>query len=130
MAPRLADTNVVSYLVKGPSLGILYLPHFRGHTPVLSFMTVAELYEGAYRARWGLRRVARLETILRGYLVIPSTPDICRRWGEVHHEGRRQPIGVADAWIAATALVHDCELVTHNPRDFRGIADLRLITEA
>jgi predicted nucleic acid-binding protein len=37
---------------------------------------------------------------------------------------------VADAWIAAVALQYGYDLVTHNPRDFQGIAGLTIITEA
>jgi predicted nucleic acid-binding protein len=36
---------------------------------------------------------------------------------------------VADAWVAATALAHGIELVTHNPVDFQGIPGLVVITE-
>jgi predicted nucleic acid-binding protein len=46
------------------------------------------------------------------------------------YERRHKPIAVADAWIAATALVHGYELVTHNAGDFHGIRGLSVITEA
>jgi predicted nucleic acid-binding protein len=36
-------------------------------------------------------------------------------------------MGLADAMIAATALVHQLPLVTHNTRDFQWIAELELI---
>jgi predicted nucleic acid-binding protein len=39
-----------------------------------------------------------------------------------------RPIQVADAWIAATALLYGIPLVTHNPADFAGVDGLRLIT--
>jgi hypothetical protein len=41
--PVVVDTDVVSYLFKGDSRAPRYRPHLVGHTPVLSFMTVAEL---------------------------------------------------------------------------------------
>jgi tRNA(fMet)-specific endonuclease VapC len=130
VATRLLDTNIVSYLLKGHPLGARYLPHLRGYTLAVSFMTVAKLYEWGLQAGWGPGRFARLEMTLRNYLVIPSTPDLCRRWAEVRFQRRAQPIGVADAWIAATALLSACDLLTHNPSDFQGIAGLTLITEA
>jgi len=40
-----------------------------------------------------------------------------------------QPIQVADAWIAATALALDVPLVTHNAVDFEGIEGLEILTE-
>ncbi len=39
--------------------------------------------------------------------------------------GRR--IETADAWIAATALLYDVPLVTHNGSHFLGVPNLKLI---
>jgi tRNA(fMet)-specific endonuclease VapC len=130
VATRLLDTNIVSFMLKGHSLGLRYQPHLIGHTLAIAFMTAAEMYEGALRANWGQRRLAQLEAVLRGYLVIPMDPDLCRLWGVVRVQRRAQPIGVADAWIAASALRHGCDLVTHNPTDFQGITGLTIISEA
>jgi predicted nucleic acid-binding protein len=130
VATRLLDTNIVSYLLKGHSLAGAYRPLLAGHTLAICFMTEAELFEGAYRARWGARRLARLESLLTTFLYIPSSADLSRRWGQVRTERRAQPIGTADAWIAAVALVHGCDLVTHNPSDFHGITGLSVVTAA
>jgi tRNA(fMet)-specific endonuclease VapC len=128
VANRLLDTNIVSYFFKGHSLAAAYRPLRAGHTLAICFMTEAEMFEGAYRARWGARRLARLEALLATFLYIPSSPDLSRRWGQVRTERRAQPIGTADAWIAAAALVHGCDLVTHNTADFQGITGLSIIT--
>jgi len=128
MATRLLDTNIVSYFFKGHTLATSYHPLLVGHTLAVCFMTEAELFEGAYRARWGAPRLARLEALLATFLYIPSSPDLSRRWGQVRTERRAQPISTADAWIAAASLVHGCDLVTHNPADFHGIAGLNIIT--
>ena len=40
--------------------------------------------------------------------------------------GRR--IETADAWIAATALLYDAPLVTHNVSDYLGVPGLKLIS--
>ena len=37
-------------------------------------------------------------------------------------------IGVADAWIAATAFVLNAPLVTDNPKDYRHLEGLELIS--
>jgi tRNA(fMet)-specific endonuclease VapC len=124
------DTNIVSYLMKGHALAERYRPHLDGRTLAVSFMTVAELYEGAFRAGWGSRRMARLEDVLRTYLVLPSTPETSKRWGQVRAERRSQPISCEDAWIAAAALVYKCPLATHNAADFAGIDGLEIVTEA
>ncbi len=40
---------------------------------------------------------------------------------------RQRSMGLADAMIAATALIHQLPLVTHNTRDFQWISELELI---
>jgi toxin FitB len=39
---------------------------------------------------------------------------------------QRQKMSLGDSIVAATALIHDCELVTRNVSDFRNIPDLRI----
>ena len=115
--------------MKGHTLSNLYLPHLEGHTLAVSFMTVGELYEGAFRASWGNNKLAKLKQTLRSYVVIPFNFELCRHWGEIRTERRNQPIAVDDAWIAATAKVHGLPLVTHNPDHFHGISGLDIITK-
>jgi predicted nucleic acid-binding protein len=130
VAIRIIDTNVLSYLLKRHVLAARYRPHLNGHTLAITFMTVAELHEWARRANWGPGRMARLEAAVSGSVVIHSDDAICRQWAAVRHARRSRPVDTADAWIAAAALVHELELVTHNPSDFQGIPGLAIITEA
>ena len=129
MALRLMDTDVTSFVLKGHVLALSYRRQLRGHQLAVSFMTAAELYEWGFRARWGKRRFAQLDTLLNGLDIIPSSSDLEQRWGAVRFERRNQPIGVADAWIAATALVYGYKLVTHNAADFQGIRGLAIISQ-
>jgi len=123
------DTNIVSYIMKDHSLAQAYRPHLEGKTLSVSFMTVAELYEGAYRCRWSEAKMQGLKAQIRDYIVIPYSPQVCEVWGRIRAERKAQTIAVDDAWIAATAVAHKCALVTHNPGDFAGISGLRVITE-
>ncbi|MGH9782874.1 MAG: PIN domain-containing protein, partial [Terriglobia bacterium] len=50
MSTFILDTNIVSYLMRNHSLAQKYRRHLEGHTLAISFMTVGELYEGAFRA--------------------------------------------------------------------------------
>lgn len=115
--------------MKGHSLGEIYRPHLEGTTLAISFMTIGELFEGAYRKGWSEQRVNKLREEIRTYLVIPYSARVLELYGYVRAERKHQPIAVDDALIAATALAHDCPLVTHNPEDFSDISGLRIITE-
>jgi len=124
----LLDTNVVSFIMDARPLAEEYLRLIGQSTPLISFMTVGELYEGAYRAKWGSRRFRRLIRALEDYPVLQSSVEISQRWGEIRTQRKRRPISTEDAWIAATALAHGCPLVTHNPKDFEDIPDLAVVT--
>ena len=129
MGVLVLDTNIVSYLMRGHSLAESYRSHLEGNTLAISFMTVGELFEGAYRRGWSGDRLNKFREQLKAYLVIPYSPLVCELYGRVRAERKSRPIAVDDAFIAATAIAHDCQLVTHNPKDFTGISDLRIITE-
>lgn len=129
MSTLLLDTNVFSYLFKDHPLARRYRPRLKGHILAISFMTVSELFEGAFRAAWGDRQLKRLEAQIKSYVVIPSSHELCRKWGEVRSLRRQQPISSEDAWVAATALEYDCPLVTHNAAGFHSLPGLRIITQ-
>jgi tRNA(fMet)-specific endonuclease VapC len=129
MGTVVLDTNLVSYRMKDHTTAALYRRHLAGQTLAISFMTVAELYEGAHRKGWGLAKMVWLEEELEDYQVLHSTAEMARLWGAIRAGRRQQPIAVDDAWIAATALANGYALVTHNPDDFREIEGLQVITE-
>ena len=73
-----------------------------------------------------------MKEYLARFVVRPSTAALCRKWAEVSDQADRKgrPIACADAWHAATALVVEAPLVTHNARDFLSIEGLRVISES
>lgn len=123
------DTNIISFLINGHTLAERYRPHLMGQTAAISFMTVGELFEGAYRKGWSESRVTELRTQLMSYVVIPFPPRLLEIYGKIWATRKHQPIAVDDAFIAAAAMTIDCPLVTHNPRDFANIPGLKIITE-
>lgn len=131
MSLVLVDTSVFSLVFKKDSRAELYANDLAGKRLHLSFMTVAELRLWALCRNWGPRRVESLDQALRNYVVLGIDDETARRWAEIaagqRRSGRnRQDRG--DWWIAASALRHSMPLITHNPRDFEGIADLRVIS--
>jgi tRNA(fMet)-specific endonuclease VapC len=130
MPVRLLDTNIVSFIMKAHPLWARYAPHLTGYDLAVSFQTLAELLMGGALAGWGNAKWAALEATLTTMTVLHSNQETCERWAEIQVARRSQPIGVADCWIAATALANSLELVTHNPADFTNIPGLIVITEA
>ncbi len=96
---------------------------------MIASMTVAELYEGAYRANWGTKGFQRIHQVLDRYPVLEPTVTVCQLWGQIRSERKRRPISGEDAWIAATAVAYKCPLITHDPDDFEEIPGLEIITE-
>ncbi|MBI5282570.1 MAG: PIN domain-containing protein [Candidatus Solibacter usitatus] len=132
MTQIVVDTDVVSFLFKNHPIGLRYDPELTGRVALISFMTVAEVERWAIQYRWGQHRLHWLRLYLNRFTVVPSSPDLCRKWAEAmataQAAGRR--IECADAWIAATALLYRAPLVTHNRNDYLGVPGLKLITHA
>jgi tRNA(fMet)-specific endonuclease VapC len=126
------DTDIISYRFKGDSRARLYDKHLAGKRWVISFMTLAELRWWTLRRRWGRRRRDALADHLRHCQVYFADDDLCLWWAEVMLRAARsgRPIEPSDAWVAATALVLDLPLVTHNADDYAGVTGLRIVSEA
>ncbi|RLC16899.1 MAG: type II toxin-antitoxin system VapC family toxin [Deltaproteobacteria bacterium] len=127
----LLDTNIVSFLFKKDTRSVLYEPYLKNRILAISLMTAAELYQWAEVRKWGSRRVSQLERILaENYTILPADMELCRQWGKIRAECQAagRPISPQDAWIGATAIQHDLPLITHNPKDFEVIGNIKIIT--
>jgi predicted nucleic acid-binding protein len=95
-------------------------------------MPLAEMRQGAVDASWGPRKLDVLEAYLADFGVLHSESLLCATWAGVRNESKRKgcQIGSADAWIAATALVLSVPLVTNNPKDYRHLAKLQIVSAA
>src|SRR5271157_4512754 len=123
------DTDVVSLVFKGDSRAEKYLSALTAPDLLVSFMTEAELERWILQAKWGPERIVRFRTYMKRFVSVPSSRDLIIRWAEVmvvaRSLGRR--IEVADAWVAATALLYDAPLLTNNPGDYVGVAGIELL---
>jgi tRNA(fMet)-specific endonuclease VapC len=115
-------------LFKRDSRAESFRPCLMGKVPVISFMTLAELYRWSLERKWGEQRQAKLEQHLRHLLINRA---LCLKWAEVSALRRSlgRPLHCADAWIAATALLHKIPLLTNNIKDFKNIPDLEIISQ-
>jgi predicted nucleic acid-binding protein len=73
-----------------------------------------------------------LETYLADFSVLHSDSLLCSTWAALRNEISRKgrQMSSADAWIAATALVLSAPLVTNNPKDYRHLDKLQLVSVA
>ena len=127
------DTDVASFVFKWhPEFAPRYVDLIRGYELVVSFMTLAEMRQGALDANWGPRKCDVLEVYLADFSVLHSDTLLCSTWAAVRNESVRKgrQMSSADAWIAATALVLSAPLVTNNPRDYRHLDQLQLVSVA
>jgi len=122
------DTSVVSLLIRGDRRAAYYQDHLVGRRAVISFQTLEELWFGANKGSWGDRRKNGLRRDIDQYEVVWSSPDLARISAHLRSERERagRRLNAADAWVAATALLLDCPLASHD-RDFEGIPHLEFI---
>ena len=71
-----ADTNILSYMFKNHPLAAAYRPLMEGNRWAISFMSLAELHEGAARAHWGSAAIRRLDEFLQAFTVVHSTDEL------------------------------------------------------
>ncbi len=117
----LLDTDIlIDYLRNRPE-AVTYLDSLDEDLEI-SVITAAELYAGV---REGAER-AKLDTFLLAFVVIPLDSAIAVRGGLLRRDyGKSHGMGLADALIAATALVRQVQLVSLNRKHFPMLPDIR-----
>jgi len=126
------DTDVASFIFKWHPDFAPYVAIVRGSELIASFMTLAEMRQGALDANWGPHKCAVLEAYLADFSVLHSDSGLCSTWAAVRNESTQKgrPISSADAWIAATALVLSAPLVTNIAKDYRHLDKLQIVSAA
>ena len=124
----IVDTNVISELANRESPCRRWLREAASEELYLSAATLAEVTYGISRLPDGRRKDGLLEWWDRTQSawsdrVIDMTAPIANMAGVIkaQREGRGRPIGIPDAIIAATCLVHHARLATRNIKDFEGL---------
>ena len=124
----LLDTNVISEWVKARSdRGVAaWLAAVDEDRVFISVVTLAELRYGIERMTTGGRRNQVTQWLLEELplrfegRVLSINHIIADIWGKIvaRSEAAGRPIGAMDAFLAATAEVHDLTLITRNVSDF------------
>jgi predicted nucleic acid-binding protein len=123
------DSDVlIDYLRGRPGIASLF-DQLKVDELAVSHMTYAELLTGELYNYERVTAKSRIERFLSGYTIYPIDETVLDRYAELNSLLRRQGkrIAVSDLLIAATALIHDRDLVTRNIRHFERIPNLRLI---
>lgn len=132
-ARLVVDTDVASFIFKWhPEFAPRYVDIVRGSELIISFMTIAEMRQGALDAHWGPRKSALLEAYPADFSVLHSDSLLCSMGAAIRNESTQKGrvIGSADAWIAATALALSAPLVANNVKHYRHIQNLQIISTA
>jgi predicted nucleic acid-binding protein len=94
----------------------------------VSVITLGELYSWVLRSKAPPSRAKSLRELLNEVTVLDVTQAVARRFGEIRAYllDKGQPMPTADQFIAATALVQNLTLVTHNTKDYVNVPGLTL----
>jgi predicted nucleic acid-binding protein len=123
----LLDTDTCSAHLKHPGKVYARFLQYLGRLHI-SVITLAELYTWALRAKAPPQRLQGLLDMLNDMALLEVDLDVARKFGELRAAllDAGQPKPQLDLLIAATALVHDLTLVTHNTKDYATIPGLKL----
>lgn len=119
----LLDTNILLYYARDgvPALRLESLLGLRAGRAqgLISVVTVGEINALALKLEWGRRRREQLAELIRLNLVPVdiNRPEILDAYAEIDYFSQKEfkparNMGKNDIWIAATAKVLGCELVT------------------
>jgi len=127
----LFDTDAISELLKPrPASGyVKWLAAIPREEQFTSAVVVGELFKGAFRSSAVARHLENVEKrVLPAVTVLPYDVAAARVYGQVRArlESAGRPLADADLQIAATALIHDLELVTGNVKHFKRVPGLRI----
>jgi tRNA(fMet)-specific endonuclease VapC len=120
---------VIHYLNGHPAI-VAHIQGLSADGIALSFISLAELYEGVFYSRDPRQSEEGLQMFLRGVAMLgvddETTRIFGRERGRLRAEGKT--VGDFDLLIGATALRHDLTILTNNRRHFELITKLQIIS--
>jgi predicted nucleic acid-binding protein len=123
MSPIVLDTDVTAGILQG-KVDEQLRAWFRGLTPCITFMTVAELAKWAALRSWEPSKLAALSEWRRHIVLLPCSKGVAATWGQLQHraQARGRPCPASQTWIAACCLVNRIPLATLKTSDFADFA--------
>jgi predicted nucleic acid-binding protein len=117
----LVDTDVLVDFLRGQSMAATLIRDNAGWI-ILSSIVAAELYAGVR----GNQELATLDKLLSLFRIVPVSAEIARTGGIFKRDyAKSHGVGLADAIVAATAMVENAELKTLNVKHYPMIKGIR-----
>lgn len=125
MTLYLVDSDVlIDYLRLHPE-AIRFLDSINRRQRALAFLSVFELLSGCSRKT----QETHINRFIKQFRILELSPAISKTALQLYRIKRwSHGLGIPDSFIAATALVHKCTLVTRNTKHYKNIAGLILET--
>ena len=124
----LLDTDICSAYVKTNRLVQNRFAQYGGRLHI-STVTLGELFTWAKRAKAPAKRLQGVLDMLNEVQVLPVDDVVAQQFGDIR--AARLDGGLAappmDMMNAATALVHNLTMVTHNVQDYANISGLNVV---
>lgn len=121
------DTNIIidhlRHKGQTPSALMKIAARISKNNLAISVISIQELYEG--KSTLNAEKERYLQETVSPLTVLPYTYETAQYAGEIARDSNR-PIELADAAIAATAIIKGAQLATLNIKDFIGITGLEL----
>lgn len=124
MEKALIDTNILIGITRGQKAAEVALHKVEGSQFFICDIVLSEMLDGA---RNKAEHAMLFKELTTRFELLPLTPDVSERFrGILVESGRERGSYLADRLIAATAMAHDCALLTLNQKHFKGIKGLKL----
>jgi hypothetical protein len=114
MAKILFDTDIIIDFLRGNEAAKRVMLSIEDEDmPCCSVVTVAEI-------RAGMREEEQAATIalLESFDILSIDKKVAQLAGDLKRKTRQQQLELDDCFIAATALIHQAVLITHNPKHY------------
>ena len=118
---QLIDTNIFIDHFRGHALATDFFESLDQDNIIFSAISEAEIITGKQCNE--LKKKEEILQFLRKWQKIDANNSIAIKAGDL---AREYSMELADAFIAATAILHKAELLTRNVRDFKQIKELRV----
>lgn len=121
----IADTTLLIDLNRGYAPAIKFIEERAETLFKLSIITVGELSPGFRKSGYEV-----FTRFLHPFPIIEIDHEIAWMYGEIYLalQKKKAVIGANDLWIATTALVNKCAVVTRNIGEFSRIPNLEVLT--